>query len=490
MRKFGLINHNQYYYYGHSRQPIAAALLKATQMSRHTMEDDSTMPLVARNLPQAFPGFDSDYVREVSEGRRALSTPLLMTTGTGYSIYKSLIIPSMIAANREVILVTCFWAPSVTRDAINQALKELSAKAMATGTRISVQICFSSSSLAQNMLLPTPKNGQRYPPTAWSKLGLPEQEAIPGLELRVVRKFFWPFGMIHSKYVIVDRKLAIFPSCNVSWERWYEVAVSIKGPVVDHLLSFHRDFWSNEHITPVSDSHTEDSIPDIAFDPGNADGSIHYPARLDSDVVQTTLLPSPHSPSLLPGYLRPRAVISHCPCAPAAPSSFSRTPLLTITYHLLSTARSSITMLTPNVTEPVVLDLLWGALERGVDVCLWTNRNLMTTEQLVTAGTTTPRCIQTLKSQSQNLRGRFEVFYFDDGPGARTVSGDEAEVTPIKLHAKVTIVDGERMLIGSGNMDVASWRTSQELGVLLESMEGVEKFGKQWKYSDLLNDTD
>ncbi|KAK4936763.1 hypothetical protein LTR10_022420 [Elasticomyces elasticus] len=453
------------------------------------MEDDSTMPLVARSSPQAFPGFDSDYVREVSEGRRASSTPLLMTTGTGYSIHKSLIIPSIIAANSEVILVTCFWAPSATRDAINQALKELSAKAMATGSKISVQICFSSSSLAQNMLLPTPKSGQRYPPAAWSKLGLPEQREIPGLNLRVIRKFFWPFGMIHSKYVIVDRKLAIFPSCNVSWERWYEVAVSMKGPVVDHLVSFHRDFWSDEHISPASDYHTEDNTPDFAF-VGNADSSLHNPARLDADVVPTTLLPSPHSPTLLPGYLRPRAVISHCPCVPEAPSSFPQTPLLTTTYHLLSTARSNITMLTPNVTEPTILDLLWGALERGVNVCLWTNRNLMTTEQLVTAGTTTPRCIQTLKSQSRTLRGRLEVFYFDDGAGARTVPADELEVTPIKLHAKVTIVDGREMMIGSGNMDVASWRTSQELGVLLGSMEVVEKFGRQWKYSDLLKDTD
>jgi len=264
----------------------------------------------------------------------------------------------------------------------------------------------------------------------------------------------------------------------------------MKGPVVDHLLSFHRDFWGSEHTSQVTDFYTEDGNPDIAFIPGNGDGSIHAPAGLDADMVPTTLLPSPHSPTLLPGYLRSRAVISHCPCAPKAPSSYPPTPLLTTTYHLLSTARSSITMLTPNVTEPIVLDLLWGALERGVNVCLWTNRNLMTTEQLVTAGTTTPRCIQTLKRQSHGLRGRLEIVYFDDGPGAQTVPGDELEVTPIKLHAKVTIIDGNKTVIGSGNMDVASWRTSQELGVLLESRDVVEKFSKLWKYSDLLDDTD
>lgn len=483
MQKIGLLTHSQYYCYGLSSALPATVILRAAQVSRSKMEDDSTMPLVSRRSSQIALGFDSDYVQATSKGRRALSTPLQMTTGTGYSIYKSLIIPSIIAANREVILVTCFWAPSVTRDAIYQALKELSAKAVTTGTKISVQICFSSSSLARNMLLPTAKDGQRYPPTAWRKLGLPERDEIPGVNLQVIRKFFWPFGMIHSKYVIVDRKLAIFPSCNVSWERWYEVAVSIRGPVVDHLVSFHTDFWGIEPTFPARETLTEDSSADVAFNPGTANGSFHFGP--EAELVQTTLLPSPHSPALLPGYLRPRTVIGHCPCAPDAPSTFSPTPLLKTTYHLLSTAKSSIILLTPNVTEPTVLDLLWGAFERGVNVCVWTNRSLMTTEQLVTAGTTTPRCIQTLKSQSRNLRGKLEVFYFDDGPGARTVPGDELEVTPIKLHAKVTIVDGDRMLLGSGNMDVASWRTSQELGVLLESREVVEAFKKQWRYSDL-----
>jgi phosphatidylserine/phosphatidylglycerophosphate/cardiolipin synthase-like enzyme len=36
---------------------------------------------------------------------------------------------------------------------------------------------------------------------------------------------------------------------------------------------------------------------------------------------------------------------------------------------------------------------------------------------------------------------------------------------PVKSHFKTTIVDGEVTVMGSGNMDRASWYTSQELGV-------------------------
>lgn len=438
------------------------------------MDRSSTRPLMGAAYPEHT--FDVDYVQEASRGRRAVSTPLSLTTGTGYSIYKSTIIPAIKAAQREVVLVTCFWAASVTRDGINEALKELANKARVSSSKIAVQICFSSSSLPRNMLLPTPKEGQRYPPSMWKKLGLPGPDELTGLHLRVVRKFFWPFGIIHSKYVIVDRKLAIFPSCNISWERWYEVAICMQGPVVEHLLSFHAGFWDGGPSSTVIQPS-----PKAAHSQRPADMSMPAP---------TTLLSSPHTPTLLPNHLQPRALAGRCPCLPNVPSTFSPTPLLKTTYHLLSTAGTSIIMLTPNLTEPTVLDALSEALERGVHICIWTNRNLMTMEQLVTAGTTTPNCIQKLRKASQRPgnRASLEIFYFDDvdGPGNQQVQeGDDRELTPVKLHAKVTIIDGEKILLGSGNMDAASWKTSQELGVLIESRRVVEEFKRQWQYRKL-----
>lgn len=439
------------------------------------------------------PAFDPDYVQHASEERRDISTPIYLTTGTGYSIYTSTIIPAIKAARRDVILATCFWAPSVTRDALGDALRILSRKAVASSTKISVRICFSSASLARNMLLPTPKGGQDYPPSSWKKvLGLPEPHELTGLDLRVVRKFFWPFGIIHSKYVIVDRELAIFPSCNVSWERWFEVAVSMRGPVVQHLFDFHTAFWDDGRTPAVLERATTDD-GNLQNDSNTTTAS--HPKGLNIPDVQTTLLPSPHTPTILPNHLQPRALAVHCPCIPDAPANFSPTPLLKTTYHLLSTAQSSIIMLTPNLTEPTVLGALIHALDRGVNVSIWTNRHLMTMEQLVTAGTTTPNCVRDLQQRAEDTRGRLEVSFFDDdgdgeaGPGTaghRVHEGDpEFETTPVKLHAKVTMVDDDKILLGSGNMDAASWKTSQELGVLIESRAVVDEFKRQWGYSEL-----
>ena len=42
-----------------------------------------------------------------------------------------------------------------------------------------------------------------------------------------------------------------------------------------------------------------------------------------------------------------------------------------------------------------------------------------------------------------------------------------------RSHIKCTVVDGEVIVLGSGNMDRASWYTSQELGIALEGREVV-----------------
>jgi len=106
-------------------------------------------------------------------------------------------------------------------------------------------------------------------------------------------------------------------------------------------------------------------------------------------------------------------------------------------------------------------------------------------EQLVTAGTTTPACVASLTVQHQQLKsqdhetqslyqhpdetslGRLHVAYFSGEPG----HGDVRDVVPVSSHLKMTVVDEEVLVLGSGNMDRASWYTSQELGVAFESRE-------------------
>jgi phosphatidylserine/phosphatidylglycerophosphate/cardiolipin synthase-like enzyme len=53
--------------------------------------------------------------------------------------------------------------------------------------------------------------------------------------------------------------------------------------------------------------------------------------------------------------------------------------------------------------------------------------------------------------------------------------GDGQGDEPVQSHFKLTIIDGEVAVFGSGNLDRASWFTSQELGVAFFGREFVGK---------------
>ena len=90
----------------------------------------------------------------------------------------------------------------------------------------------------------------------------------------------------------------------------------------------------------------------------------------------------------------------------------------------------------------------------------------MTIEQLVTAGTTTPACVRKMLERYKSdakCTGNLDISYYDDVQDEKKVEG-----RPVKTHLKLTIVDRRIVVMGSGNMDRASWFTSQEFGVAVE----------------------
>lgn len=108
----------------------------------------------------------------------------------------------------------------------------------------------------------------------------------------------------------------------------------------------------------------------------------------------------------------------------------------------------------------------------------------MVLEQLVTAGTITEyevwkllrRYRRLLQSYNQSPAfpepenpktepGVLRIGYYHPRVGVKSTE------EPVKSHLKCAIMDDEVVVLGSGNMDRASWYTSQELGVALFSDE-------------------
>ncbi|KAF2137223.1 uncharacterized protein K452DRAFT_257979 [Aplosporella prunicola CBS 121167] len=394
--------------------------------------------------------------------------------GTGGSIFTD-ILPRIQNAQSEIIFVTCFWAKSASLEKLGETLKGLSQKslrAMTTGAPpIRVRICFSSLSVGQKLFQTNSLEGRVYEPAEYvQKLGLPSHDELSGLDLEVKCIFIKPFSVMHPKFIIVDRSLVWLPSCNVSWEEWFEGCLALSGPVVSQFLTFWQHFWNR--------GKAPSSIPQ-SLDPGETAIALHRRFAVVSEppntlstlegttgvAIPTVFLPSPH-------HANPRF---------GMPGPPPQTPLNAFVLHRLRDANFDIYIQTPNVTCTAVVKALHHALKNGVNVHIVTSERLMLAEQLGTAGTTTAREIKGLIKRYRKLptetpiydtprdpprhpphRGRLRVEYYEPRPAA----GDGE---PVQSHLKLTIVDDRFIVLGSGNMDRASFYTSQELGVAFYS---------------------
>ncbi|KAK6219275.1 hypothetical protein LQW54_002263 [Pestalotiopsis sp. IQ-011] len=432
------------------------------------------------------------------------SHPKSFELGTGASIYTNSLLPAILHARSEVILVTCFWAPSATLTALKETLAQLAVHRLRLTREgephagdipwLRVRICFSSRSLFQKLFHTTSNDGYIYPAEKWEgTLGLPSPGLLKAgrIDLQVKSLFFLPFSVMHPKFLIVDRRIAWLPSCNISWESWLEGCVAITGNAVQGLVAFYRDTW--ERNLDLNGVFT--NIPSYPAATAVGLSTIQSPARrfalFEVLTVATVLLPSSHHQN---PRLRPLPWLSH----PIPPS----TPLNAAVLRLFELAERSIYMQTPNLTSAAVMNGLLDALQRGVHVTIVTSKGMMLLEQIVTSGTTTALCLRSLirrynrlvdsKAKPRSITsassaepmmdlepgrqriGSLKISYFHSKPeNARNKITEE----PVHSHLKLTIVDGQYTVLGSGNMDRASWFTSQELGILFHSFELAKAVG-------------
>ncbi len=431
---------------------------------------------------QSNQGDDPNYWASTPENLIASSRAVNFSIGTGSQVFSS-ILSKCTQAQHELIISTCFWAKSPSQDAIYTLLVRLSNKGMSQNRKIQVRICFSSQSFMQKLFQTSSLDGRVYLPSEWVSLGLPSPEYLRGIELVVKCIFVRPFSVMHSKFILVDRKLAFMPSCNVSWEDWFEGCIEMRGGVAEKLFEFWAAFWSrggaslpplpSVEIADCISPFTDPPLPDIEVPETISpftDPLLNQVSFLPSSpTTETILLPSPH-------HINPHFI-------PFFPSTPPPTPLNTFLLHAFGQARNSIYIQTPNLTSVPALNALFSALTLGVSVTIVTSSKLMILEQLVTAGTITEFEIWKLHRRYQTLVNQYHrklISDNSDAEGQPTRPGTlkigyyharigESEGEPVKSHLKLAIIDEEITVLGSGNMDRASWYTSQELGVALIS---------------------
>jgi phosphatidylserine/phosphatidylglycerophosphate/cardiolipin synthase-like enzyme len=338
--------------------------------------------------------------------------------------------------------------------------------------------------------------GRKYEASQWnSTLGLPDPEGLNGLEMEVKSIFVLPFSVMHPKFVIVDRMKVFLPSCNVSWENWFEGCITLRGnkqgQIVSQFLQFWQQFWArgealgqdangNDFETEETDVGTR-TRPEFSTKPESCWWSMNH-LQQNRGWTPSLFLPSPH-------HQNPRfSLLPWRPCPPPPP-----TPLNTFLLSAFGNAKRYIYIQTPNLTSPPVLSALLHALDLGVNVTIVTSERLMILEQLVTAGTTTKRCLNKLVKRHRRLLqkrkspdwtgiedgvvrpGRLQVYFFQPDSSKTTIGSSETTPEPTQSHLKLINIDDEWTIFGSGNMDRASWYTSQELGVAFWSQQSGEQ---------------
>ena len=427
----------------------------------------------------------------------ASSKPQELLFGTGEQVLSN-IFDAFHAVRHEILFVTCFWAHSASQIAFASALKALSTRAEASGRRIRVRIGFSSSSLWQKLTQTSSLSGKNYPPSTWpGTLGLPAPTELQGLDLSVCSIFVWPLSVMHSKFVICDRERLFLPSCNVSWEDWFEGCIELRGDVVAQGVLFWENFWGRDETLPQLESNTRPEVENgassqSAFLELAAPEKLFQTSLSRLGMIPTILLPSPHHRNPC---FRPFPFFKNAPPPPP-------TPLNTFLLTIFSHAKQSIYIQSPNITSQPVLDAILSAIERGVNIQIVSNRRMQVIEQLLTAGRLTEWALRDLHLKYTDSLNRF----LDDSSGGRDLeaghprehgslrisyyqppasgsgTGSSVLVPAVKSHLKLTIVDKEIVVLGSGNMDRASWYTSQELGLAFfsrdlaaEVMRGVKE---------------
>lgn len=83
------------------------------------------------------------------------------------------------------------------------------------------------------------------------KIKLPHPDEVPHLDMQVVNFHRPIFGTFHSKYVVVDRKIAILQSNNIQDNDNMEMMIHVEGPIVDSFYDAALVSWHNELKPPL-----------------------------------------------------------------------------------------------------------------------------------------------------------------------------------------------------------------------------------------------
>lgn len=154
----------------------------------------------------------------------------------------------IVRAEREVFLATNFWIFSGASRIITDALKELSRRAAARGERVVVKIMYDRGNIKQVIDNHQLMSVQDYTTKA---VQLPSPEEIPSIDMEVQNYHRPMLGTFHSKFMVVDRRMAIVQSNNIQDNDNLEMMTHLEGEIVNSVYDTALLAWARELNPPL-----------------------------------------------------------------------------------------------------------------------------------------------------------------------------------------------------------------------------------------------
>ena len=438
----------------------------------------------------------------------------------------------IVRAQREVLLASCSWSPSLGLRLIHNAMIELSKRAGARKERVIVKIIFDKTGPAHAF---SARQHLKASECSSEAVGLPKPEEIPNLDLEVMSFHKVLLGTLHAKFMVVDRKIAVVQSNNMEDNDNLEMLVQVEGPIVESIYDTFLITWGDAlcpSLPSINDSATHGGLDGVGHtytDRGGArdqqqvsyDGEAawlpehtaedpHYDDDLASEItrMQSAYASKPNE-SHLEAISRLLNLAAHTNASPTAPpispdqrftpyipiSATSPCPIALVSrppygapnnsnifipqneawLSLIRYADRDIFIQTPDLNATPLYTAIASALQRGVEityyVCLgYNDAGEMMPGQGGTNEMFASKLCSTLSSQE---RKNLHIHYYVAKDQNKPIHHSKRSRS---CHIKLLIADGKVGVQGSGNMDTQSWCHSQEINLMVDSEEVCRKW--------------
>lgn len=286
---------------------------------------------------------------------------------------------------------------------------------------------------------------------------------------------------MHNKMLIADNSFAIAGGRNIAddyfqrstSENYIDVDVLAAGPVVLQMSDGFDTYWNSRHVYPI-EKLTAGSIAGPARQ-RRFDEFVQSVAPEGSVTHQASLPQIPISREMEYGFMqltwaRANFFVDDPEKITRSPAAAYRGSVSENAWKAVNSAKSAATVVSPYfLPDQTTLEGLKSAAESGRSISVFTNSLGATDVPLVYAGYADDRAdLLSAGIKLWEIRPNPQrTSMTRAGPVGRSIT---------RLHAKISVIDGSRLFIGSMNLDPRSAAINTECALVIDSQPLVDSF--------------